>query len=210
MITYRSSTCTQQLAHVAEPRVVADQIAPPLRDVGDRCRRRESPAAADSSSRSSRSPDIAVRAVGLKPDDAERRVARSRRPRPGGPNTPRGWFAAAAGARARRPAAVTWPRSIRIVLFLPAGNPRSGDTTTHRPDRSCASSDRPRGWILRALSNRDVDAAVGRVDPPGRHQPQPRIAWNLASEIDLDEMIRGDALILAEGERAEVTAVPLR
>ena len=36
-------------------------------------------------------------------------------------------------------------RSMSIVLFLPAGKPRSGFSTTHAPPASCASSASPRG-----------------------------------------------------------------
>ena len=63
-------------------------------------------------------------------------------------------------------------RSMSIVLFLPAGKPRSGFTTRQRPSASCASSARPLGVDVTALADRDVDAAVGRIDPAARHQRQ--------------------------------------
>src|SRR4030095_15886811 len=61
-----------------------------------------------------------------------------------------------------------------------------------------------------ALPDRDVDAAVGWIDPPVGKQPGLSVCGDLPAKIDAHEMVLADTLILAEPERRQVAAIPSR
>ena len=145
----------QELPHVAEPRVVADQIAPARRTLAislvDRNLRR---------SRGKvglREPAIPqLRARRLQCGSSGSAVARAhRRPPPASPSRSRDWCAAAAGARARRPARTGQVDQDRLVLAGREAEVRRHDDPAARPilrlEREAAAAGRCCPWPIATL-----------------------------------------------------------
>ena len=94
----------------------------------------------------------------------------------------------------------------RLVLAGRESQVRRDDDPAARP--SCASSDSPRGCDRAALADRDVDAAVGRIDPAvARRATGADRAESRAPSSTSTKWSARDALILAARERREIAAV---
>ena len=96
---------------------------------------------------------------------------------------------------------------MRIVLFLPAGKPRSAAATTQPPSRVGTSRTSPLRRVVRALAEGDVDRAVGRVDPAVGDEQERPVPGHVVAELDLDPVVARHPLVGAPAEGVEVAAV---
>ena len=105
------------------------------------------------------------------------------------------------------PGRKTPSRSTRIVLFLPAGKPRSARATTQPPSAVGTSRTSALRGVVLALPERDVDRAVGRVDPALGDEAERAVPGHVLAELDLDPVVARHALVEAPAEGVEVAAV---
>ena len=197
----------EQLAHVAETGVITDQVAPLLRDIRQPIVLRQLEAPGAFERRAGESPVPQLRGLRNQP----RRVQHGR----------------AGAGRVAEPVPVDLQVGAEPQTRIGAGP--EGRAEIHH-DRLVLAGRKPQigvydhplagripdleGQSLRrrmtTLTDRDVDAAVGWIDPPVCDQPDRLIlSPGPLAELELHEMVPRDALVGAPLERREVPAILL-
>ena len=196
----------EQLAHVSEPRVIADQVAPPRRRVGDPIVNGHFRLIAPVRPSLGKAAITQVGARRRHAHGLQRRVRHAF-----GPSDPipvdLEIGAQPQPARPDDAGACDASEIDQDRLVLPRREAQIG-RDDHPAALGVLRLERQTARLHHAtLADRHVDAAVGRIDPAVRDEPRRGIARNPGAEIDVHVVIRRHALVRAQRERAEIAAV---